>query len=230
MAERHVSVPKPFASGDVNEWFKRYEICCKANGWNDATKALKFPTLLEGEALAVWLELSEEQQQSYATAKKELSIALMPMEFDSLSYPAHLQAKLAELRDFVEANLTEAAHHQKCAYDQHTSVRSFSAGEHVWLSAPTAGKLEPRWEGGWVIKSVKGPTNMEITNGKTTKVVHTNRLQHRNVPSPSDPNMDVTNEQWNAPTVDHVYVPPPLPTVPRRYPLRQRHAPDRWGF
>ena len=64
-------------------------------------------------------------------------------KFDSLSYPAHLQAKLAELHDFVEANLTEAARHQKCAYDQHTSVHSFSAGEPLWLSAPTAGKLEP---------------------------------------------------------------------------------------
>ena len=29
----------------------RVEICCK--GWNDATKVLKLPTLLEGEALAV---------------------------------------------------------------------------------------------------------------------------------------------------------------------------------
>ena len=76
MAERHISVPKPFANGDVNEWFKRYEICCKANGWNEATIALKLPTLLEGGTLAVWLELSEEQQQSYAKAKKELSIAL----------------------------------------------------------------------------------------------------------------------------------------------------------
>ena len=85
MAERHISLPKPFASGDVNEWFKRYEICCKVNRWNDATKALKLPTLLEGEALAVWLELSEEQKQWYATAKKELSIALMPMEFVSLN-------------------------------------------------------------------------------------------------------------------------------------------------
>ena len=84
MAKRHVSVPKPFANGDVNEWFKRYEICCKATGWNEGTIALMLPTLLEGEALAVWLELSEEQQQSYAIAKKELSIALMPMEFDSL--------------------------------------------------------------------------------------------------------------------------------------------------
>ena len=48
-------------SGDVNEWFKRFEICCKANGWTNATSALKLPTLLEGEALAIWLELSEEQ-------------------------------------------------------------------------------------------------------------------------------------------------------------------------
>ena len=84
MAECHFSVPKLFANGNVNEWFKRYEICCKANGWNKATIALKLLTLLEGEALAVWLELSEEQQQSYPTAKKELSIALMPMEFVSL--------------------------------------------------------------------------------------------------------------------------------------------------
>ena len=80
MAECPVRVPKPFANGDVNEQFKRYEICCKANGWNEAMIALKLPTLLDGEALAVLLELSEEQQQSYATA----CFALMPMEFVSL--------------------------------------------------------------------------------------------------------------------------------------------------
>ena len=55
---KHISLPKTFASGDVSEWFKWFEICCSANDWNDATKALKLPTLLEG-ALAVWLELSE---------------------------------------------------------------------------------------------------------------------------------------------------------------------------
>ena len=84
MVDRHVSLPKPFASGDVHEWFQRFEICCKANGWNDATKVLKLPTLLEGEALAVWLELSEEQQGNYATAKEELSSTMMPMAFVSL--------------------------------------------------------------------------------------------------------------------------------------------------
>ena len=51
---------------------------------NDATKALKLPTLLEGEALAVWLELSEKQQECYATAKEEICTALKPMEFVSL--------------------------------------------------------------------------------------------------------------------------------------------------
>ena len=60
-------------------------------------------------------------------------------EFDSLSYPAHIQANHAELRDFVEANLAEATNHQKSVYDQHTSSRSFSAGDPVWLSIPTAG-------------------------------------------------------------------------------------------
>jgi len=155
--------------------------------------------------------------------------------FDSLSYPAHLQAKFAELHDFVEANLAEAAQHQKHAYDQHTSARSFSAGDSVWLSVPTAGKLDPRWEGDWVIKSMKSPITMEITNGKSTKVVHMNRLQHRNVPSytscqeAGSHTLD-TSQQWNAPTVDHMYLPPPPPVMPRRYPQRQRRAPDRFGF
>ena len=40
--------------------------------------------------------------------------------YDSLSYPAQLQARLAELQDFVHTNLTQAAHLQKSHYDQHT--------------------------------------------------------------------------------------------------------------
>ena len=58
--------------------------CCKANGWDKETPVLKLPTLLEGEALAIWLELSEEQQGDYATAKKVICDAIMPMEFVSL--------------------------------------------------------------------------------------------------------------------------------------------------
>ena len=76
MVERHISLLKPFASGDAVEWFQRFEICCKPNGWNAAAQALKLPTILEGEALAVSLELTEEQQKNYETAKKEVLSAM----------------------------------------------------------------------------------------------------------------------------------------------------------
>ena len=44
------------------EWFQKYEVYCNANDWNDKTKAKKLPTLLEGEALATWLELTIEEK------------------------------------------------------------------------------------------------------------------------------------------------------------------------
>ena len=80
----HISLPKPFASGDVVEWFNKYDICCKANKWNDETKAIKLPTLLEGEALAVWMELSEEQQSDYKQAKEKITDKLAPLKFEAL--------------------------------------------------------------------------------------------------------------------------------------------------
>ena len=81
--------------------------------------------------------------------------------YDSVSYQGHLQAKLAELKDFVELNLTAAGHRQKHVYDHHSKAPSFSAGQNVWLSVPTAGKLDPRWEGEWVVKSVKNPAGRQ---------------------------------------------------------------------
>ena len=45
---------------------------------------LKLPTLLEGEALAVWLELSQEEQKDYAGTKQKIINAIKPMSFISL--------------------------------------------------------------------------------------------------------------------------------------------------
>eukprot|EP00731_Ephydatia_muelleri_P024195 Em0016g466a len=45
-----------------------------ANKWNDETKAVKLPTLLQGEAS--WLELSAEVKKPYAKAKEELLAAM----------------------------------------------------------------------------------------------------------------------------------------------------------
>ena len=67
-----------------------------------------------------------------------------PVAFDSRSYQAHLQAKLAEFRDLVESNMTQAANRQKVTYDHHSTSRTFKKGDTVWLSIPTAGKLMGR--------------------------------------------------------------------------------------
>ena len=83
-SSKHISVPKTFSSDDVDEWFCRFEICCKANEWIGATKAAKLPTLLEGEALAVWIELSEEDKKDYAKAKKAIKSKLLPRTFTAL--------------------------------------------------------------------------------------------------------------------------------------------------
>ena len=58
---KHISLPRSLAEGDPTDWFLKYEICCVLNYWGDEVKAKKLQTLLEGEPLAVWLELSEEQ-------------------------------------------------------------------------------------------------------------------------------------------------------------------------
>ena len=80
----YVSVPKPFDTGDVCGWLTKFEICAKANKWTNETKTLKLPTLLEGEALAVWLELSEAEQADYDTVKQRLCDKLAPLGFVSL--------------------------------------------------------------------------------------------------------------------------------------------------
>ena len=46
--------------------------------------ALKLPTLLEGEALAVQLELTGDKQKDYTGMKQKLIDAIKPMSFISL--------------------------------------------------------------------------------------------------------------------------------------------------
>lgn len=150
--------------------------------------------------------------------------------FDPESYSAHLQAKLMEMHDFVQKQTTTAARRQKQQYDVHAQERNFHVGDPVWLSIPTAGKLDPRWEGKWIIRAVKSPVNMEISDGQRTKVVHINRIRHRVLPQQLDSNMSGNDSvTWHPPQIDHV-IPPPTssPTPQRRYPQRDRHPPDRY--
>ena len=81
---KHISVPRLFESGNIIEWLSRFEICAKANGWDATVKAVKLPTLLEGEALAVWLDLTEEEQADYSVTVDKLRRKLAPSGFSSL--------------------------------------------------------------------------------------------------------------------------------------------------
>ena len=129
-----------------------------------------------------------------------------PLTFDPGSYQHYLRAKLAELQDLVESNLVKAADQQKCHYDKQSKAPSFAIHDKVWLSVPTAGKLQPRWEGGWKVTSVNSPVTIEISNGRKSKVVHSNRLQHRVQAAANSSESTVTNNVvplWTPPQVEH---------------------------
>ena len=80
----------------------------------------------------------------------------------------------------MEANTVQAGAAQTTAFDSHAKLRVFKEGDTLWLLVPKSSKLGSKWEGKWIIKSVKNEINMEITVGTRTRIVHINRLQHRN--------------------------------------------------
>jgi len=96
--------------------------------------------------------------------------------YDVASHQNQFRCKLAQLSDFVETHMTEAAQKPKLCYDQHTTSRSFKPGDSVWLTSPTAGKLDPKWEGDKEVQTVNEPTTYTISDGEQTKTVHVNRL------------------------------------------------------
>ena len=150
-----------------------------------------------------------------------------PLSFDPGSYQHYLRAKLADLQDLVEANLVKAADQQKSHYDKQSKVPSFAINDKVWLSVPTAGKLQPRWEGGWKVTSVKSPVTIEINDGRKSKVVHSNRLQHRFQAAADSSESNVTNTVvplWTSPQVEHFIEETVSPS--HRYPSRQRRPPQ----
>ena len=103
-ASKHISLPRPFSEGDPNDWFQKYEICCVANEWADELKAKKLPTLLEGEALAVWLELTTEQQGTYQTAKAKIVERMAPVRFVSFD---EFRARKLQLNEALSVYLHE---------------------------------------------------------------------------------------------------------------------------
>ena len=58
-----ISVPKLFRQETPPSGFCDLISASAANDWKDEVKAVKLPTLLEGEALAAWLDLGEDDRK-----------------------------------------------------------------------------------------------------------------------------------------------------------------------
>ena len=111
--------------------------------------------------------------------------------------------------DFVETHNTQASSQQKQYFDKHTLPRSFAVGYPVWLSIPTAGKLDPRWEGEWIITSIGSPTTYTIHDGRRTKTVHINRLRRRlqaHSTTTTTAPLPLPQEDWAPLLVEHHFV------------------------
>ena len=81
-----VAPPEPLHGDDAKSWFKRFEVCAAANEWDDSRKLLTLPTLLKGQAWAVFDALSDEEKDTYTQLKEALLRTLSPdTEEDRLS-------------------------------------------------------------------------------------------------------------------------------------------------
>ncbi len=99
-------------------------------------------------------------------------------------------------------------------------------------SSPMRGSFGHDGKGGGKIGVVKRPVNMEIIDGKRTKVVHINQLQYRMQPQCGECDRDTSSAsgEWSPSQVENIVIPPMPPEAPPpwRYPLRQRYPPGRF--
>ena len=101
--------------------------------------------------------------------------------------------------------MAEAAEGQRQQYNKHSHEQSFKVVDPVWLSIPTAGKLDPHW----VVTVYKSSVNVAISDGPRRRVVHVNRIRHHHQPAVQLHAEDALQEnqgghlQWQAPQVNH---------------------------
>ena len=85
-AGSHFSIPKPFSSGDVVEWFQRFDLCSDANKWEDEVKAVYKNANTNGGRSTGSMAgpHGRNYKKDYETAKKQLIDGLMPIAFTLL--------------------------------------------------------------------------------------------------------------------------------------------------
>lgn len=149
------------------------------------------PMRQNGNHICPWCCLCTGQQCTPQQVYPHLNLRLANPRVALLFHPQMLLTRapiqlsfnpsFAQLQDIVAPNVAQARDHQQSNYDHSTHPCEFQVDDPVWLSIPTAGKLDPHWEGQWGFLSilfVKGATTYKISDSIRAKVVHANQLQH----------------------------------------------------
>ena len=85
---------------------------------------------------------------------------------DPSSYSILLQRTDLEPHEMVEANIIEASDRQCNSYNN-CAKKALSVGQHVLLTNPTCGKLNPRWTVLWDDYKSCRPNNCRSTDGES---------------------------------------------------------------
>ena len=122
----------------------------------------------------------------------------------------NLKAKLAQLRELVDANLVHSASQQQRFYRSNQTPVPLACGQQVLLDNPSAGKLDPRWSGPWIVKELRGPSSLLLLKGGSEKLVHMNRVRPLLTSKSEGPGV---TSAWSPPMFNHVNDPSTITDV-----------------
>ena len=165
----HISLPRVFSSGNFKEWIVRFKICANSNGWDVDKWHTKIATFLEGEALAVFLELSKSEQDKYDSIVSALENNFHP-ETEHINAMSAFNARqmlpnesprvfLHELKELLKrTDIDEAAYEKLLLY-------RFVSGLPPGISAQ--------------IRAMSGITTSKTALGEVQRIISVQPKDHR---------------------------------------------------
>lgn len=98
-------------------------------------------------------------------------------------YVATLKHNLQEVFRIARENMINAKIKSKASYDKNSNEVVFKIGDYVQLLNETvrqgrSAKLGPQWLGPYVVVDLSGERNVSIKKGRSTKLVHMDKLKH----------------------------------------------------